>query len=154
VTVISSAIKYSKHLPQLPDYAHFRLLTLRKLRLGGHQRISIQHIQVRKEKAIAKNRWVYRGFYIQSVQLLLLSPMTGSLRRDEERDKSEAAQANADEEDRFPDCVPGTAPFNSVHGRATQSTRRRQTGSTRPMVNILPLLKPTSVRKDADRRCT
>jgi hypothetical protein len=96
----------------------------------------------------------FRGFYIQSVQLPVLAPMTGSLRRHEERDKSEGAQANADEEDRFPDRVPATAPFNSVHGRATQSIRRRQTESTRAMVNILPLLKPTSIRKDADRRCT
>ena len=51
--------------------------------------------------------------------------MTGSLRRDNERDKSEAAQDNTDEEDHFPDRVPRTAPFNSVHGRATQPKRRR-----------------------------
>ena len=67
-------------------------------------------------------------------------PMPASIRRHNERDKSEAAQDDTDDEDHFPDRVPTIAPFNSMHGRATQSKGRRQTQSTRPNMIILPFL--------------
>src|SRR6188768_1268524 len=75
--------------------------------------------------------------------------MPASIRRHNERDKSEAAQDDTDDEDHFPDRVPTIAPFNSMHGRATQSKGRRQAQSTRPNMIILPLEKQTSVGKDA-----
>jgi len=94
------------------------------------------------------------GFTIGPQKEELNVPMPAAIRRHNERDKSEAAQDDTDDEDHFPDRVPTIAPFNSMHGRATQSKGRRQTQSTRPNMIILPLEKQTSVWKDADRRGT